>query len=174
MIIKELLLRNPLGILGQLEGNDPVKYSFGVVLAHSGVGKTAILLQLALSAMLQSRKVVHVSLDQSSDKVRLWYDELFERISKEYPSTQLAQALEETLLHRFIMTFKVEGFSVPKLEERLTDLIAQDIFHPRMMIIDGFVFSPSACDSLLEMKQLAAKLGVSVWFTIRTHRHETT
>ena len=42
--------------------------------------------------------------------------------------------------YRFIMTFKVEGFSAPKLEERLTDLMEQNIFKPHTVIIDGFKF----------------------------------
>jgi hypothetical protein len=168
----ELLLRNPLQILEQEDKNDLLKSSFGAILAHAGTGKTAILIQLALSAMLQGRNVVHISLDQSIDKVQLWYEELFEEISKEYKAFQINQALEDTQSHRFIMTFKVVGFSVPKLEERLTDLIAQNIFHPNMIIMDGFSFDPSAREFLLELKELALKLGVSVWFTVRTHRHE--
>jgi hypothetical protein len=167
MVKKELLLRNPLGVLGRIDGN-----AFGAVLAPAGAGKTAILIQLALSAMLQSRNVVHISLDQTIDKVRLWYEKLFEDISREYSSHQISQTLQETLSQRFIMTFKVEGFSVPKLEERLTDLIAQDIFHPQMLIIDGYEFGPSARDFLPDLKRLAAGLGVCVWFTMRTHRHE--
>ncbi len=174
MVRKELLLRNPLGILGQVDGSDPSQGPFGAVMAHTGVGKTAILIQLALSAMLQNRNVVHVSLDHSIEKVRLWYEELFEGISREYPSMQIHQAIEEALPHRFIMTFRVEGFSVPKLKERLTDLITQGIFHPQMLIIDGFSFGPSAREFLQDLKQLAVRLGVSVWFTMRTHRHEKT
>lgn len=170
MTRKELLLRNPLDNFTQ-EGRLQ-QCAFGAVLAPSGAGKTAILVQLALSAMLQSRNVVHVSLNQSIDKVQLWYDELFADLSRTYPSLETAQVLEESLPHRFIMTFKVEGFSVPKLEERLTDLVDQNIFRPRMLIIDGCEFGADARDFLLEVKQLAAKFEMSAWFTVRTHRHE--
>jgi hypothetical protein len=38
------------------------------------------------------------------------------------------------------MTFKVEGFSVPKLKERMTDLIEQNIFRPHTLIVDGVPF----------------------------------
>jgi hypothetical protein len=70
------------------------------------------------------------------------------------------------------MTFRVEGFSVPKLEERLTDLIEQDIFRPDAMIIDGVPFEAPIQQDLADLKHLAARLGMQVWFTIRTHRHE--
>jgi hypothetical protein len=173
MFKKELLLRNPLRMLGKGDEEILSEGMFGAVLANAGVGKTALLVQLALSAMLQSRNVLHISLDRSVEKVRLWYEELFQDISKEYPSPDIDQILDNALPHRFIMTFKVEGFSPAKLDERLMDLTAQDIFHPHMVIVDGFSFGPSARESLLELKRLANKYHVCVWLTVLTHRHET-
>jgi hypothetical protein len=70
------------------------------------------------------------------------------------------------------MTFKVEGFSVPKLEERLTDLIEQNIFKPHAMIIDGLPFDDAVNQDLSDLKNLANSQGMHVWFTVRTHRHE--
>ena len=72
------------------------------------------------------------------------------------------------------MTFKVEGFDAPKLRERLTDLIEQRIFVPDMLIIDGFPFDQPVREALTALKALAIELNVPIWFTGRTHRHETT
>ncbi len=79
---------------------------------------------------------------------------------------------EDLLPYRFIMTFKVDGFSVPKLEERLTDLKEQNIFSPQMVLIDGFHFNESARTSLSEFKRLAKNHSLHVWFAVKTHRHE--
>jgi hypothetical protein len=68
------------------------------------------------------------------------------------------------------MTFKVESFSVPILEERLTDLIEQGIFVPNMLLVDGFPFENEQRNSLEELKLLAEKLDFHVWFTLNTHR----
>jgi hypothetical protein len=70
------------------------------------------------------------------------------------------------------MTFRVEGFSVPKLEERLTGLIEQDIFKPHAIIIDGLPFDDAVNQDLADLKNLAGRQGMHVWFTVRTHRHE--
>jgi hypothetical protein len=70
------------------------------------------------------------------------------------------------------MTFRAEGFSVPKLEERMTDLVEQKIFMPRMLIVDGLSFDEPLRDALAGLKHFARLNGLSVWFTIRTHRHE--
>ncbi len=170
MLKKELLIRNPLRILGHGDEESLPEGALGAVLAGAGVGKTAIVVQLALSAMLQSKNVLHISLGDTVDKVRLWYEEMFEDLTKAYPGSLIKPALEETLPHRFIMTFKVVGFSVPKLEERLMDLIAQDIFHPNMIIVDGYSFNNADRNFLMELKVLAEKHKVSVWFTVRTEQ----
>ena len=85
---------------------------------------------------------------------------------------QIKQLWDSVLPHRFIMTFRVESFTVPKLEERLNDLTEQGIFKPEMMIIDGLHCDESLRPALVALKALAGKNGMHVWFTVHTHRHE--
>jgi hypothetical protein len=172
MLKNELILKNPLRRMGY-ESDDILKGGeFGAVMARAGVGKTAFLVQLALNSMLREKNVLHISLNDPVKKVSLWYKEVFSRIATQYAIHQSAQLWDTILPHRFIMTFKVEGFSVPKLEERLTDLIEQDIFRPHAMIIDGLPFGDAASRDLSDLKNLASHQGMHVWFTVRTHRHE--
>ncbi|MDX1708205.1 MAG: hypothetical protein R3274_06370, partial [Desulfobacterales bacterium] len=172
MLKNELILKNPLRRMG-FESDDILnKGEFGAVMARAGVGKTAFLVQLALHSMLREKKVLHISLNDPVKKVSLWYKEVFSRITAHYHIQQSNQLWELVLPHRFIMTFRVEGFSVPKLEERLTDLIEQDIFTPDAIIMDGVPFEDPIQEDLTGLKQLAARLNLRVWFTIRTHRHE--
>jgi hypothetical protein len=41
-----------------------------------------------------------------------------------------------------------------------------------MVLIDGFPFGEDARERLMALKLLAGRLGVHVWFTVHTHRHE--
>ncbi|MEA3429364.1 MAG: cytoplasmic protein, partial [Thermodesulfobacteriota bacterium] len=141
----------------------------GAVLARAGVGKTAFLVQIAIGALLQDKNVLHISLNTPVDKVSLWYKEVLGNLVKQGKTDR---PWESILPHRFIMTFKVEGFSVPKLEERLTDLIKQNIFSPDMVVIDGLPFDESTQESLPALKALAKKHSMHVWFAVRIHRHE--
>jgi hypothetical protein len=172
MLKNELILKNPLRRMGYESDDILNKGEFGAVMARAGVGKTAFLVQLALNSMLREKNVLHISLDDPVKKVSLWYKEVFSRITTHYHIQQSGQLWDMVLPRRFIMTFRVEGFSVPKLEERLTDLIEQDIFKPDAMIIDGVPFEAPIQQDLADLKRLAARLGMQVWFTIRTHRHE--
>ncbi|UCD30911.1 MAG: AAA family ATPase [Desulfobacterales bacterium] len=173
MLKKELDIQNPLKLMGFETEDIFPKGGFGAVLARAGVGKTALLVQLALSSLFQNKHVLHISLDDSVKKVALWYKEVFYHLTKSWDDKQANQLWETTLPHRFIMTFKVEGFSVPKLEERLTDLKEQDIFSPQVIFIDGFPFKDTVNEALSGLKKMAKNQSLQVWFTIRTHRHET-
>ncbi|MBC8199973.1 MAG: AAA family ATPase [Desulfobacteraceae bacterium] len=169
MTKKDVSLYNPLSFIGYETENIIPEGGFGAVLARAGVGKTAFLVQIAISALLQGKNVLHISLDNPVDKVSLWYKEVFSNLVKQCKTDRL---WENILPHRFIMTFKVEGFSVPKLEERLTDLTEQNIFFPDMVVIDGLPFDESTRNSLPDLKALAKKHSMHVWFAVRIHRHE--
>lgn len=172
MLIKDLLLRNPLRLV-DVEGEDILSIGgFGAVLARAGVGKTAFVVQIALNEMLRERNVLHISLEDPVTKVKLWYEEVFHLLAEQYDVKQIHHLWEQLQSHRFIMTFQVEGFTVPKLEERLTDLTSQSIFSPQMILIDGLPFEGEIREELTRLKTLAKTFGTRMWFTVRTHRHE--
>ncbi len=171
MVKSDLINRHPFGIKGGVP-DIIAGGQFGAVLSRAGVGKTALLVQLALNAMLRDQNVLHISMIDPVDKVTLWYEELFHHLSQRDGVEQGDISLESLLPHRFIMTFRIAGFSVPKLRERLMDLDEQNIFRPDMIIVDGLRFDESARNCLEEMKMLAGEQSLQVWFSVHTHRHE--
>jgi len=172
MLKKDLALRNPLRLLGNQNQDILPVGGFGAVLARAGVGKTALMVQLALETLLRGKNVLHVSLSDPVHKVSLWYQEVFQNLAQQYNAQQVNQLWESILSHRFIMTFKMEGFSVPKLKERMTDLGEQQIFSPDMIVIDGFPFAMDEAASLKQLKSFSKAHNLCVWFSVRTHRHE--
>ena len=173
MIKKEMIYRNPLVKLGYDNEDILPVGGFGAVLAHAGVGKTALLVQLALNMMLREHSVMHVSLNDAVSKVDLWYQEIFHDIADKFGIPEVNEYWDKIQPYRFIMTFKVEGFSAPKLEERLTDLMEQNIFKPHTLIVDGFKFDDAGRGQLVQLKDLARKYSMRIWFTVHTHRHES-
>lgn len=172
MLKNDLIFRNPLRLMGQDTEDTLPPGGFGALLARAGLGKTALLVQLALDSLIQDRNVLHVSLGDPVKKVCLWYEEVFRNIAAQYGIRQADRLWEEILRHRLIMTFNVDSFSVPKLEERLTDLREQNIFSPRIILIDGLAFDENMRASLNDLKTLAKDQAMSVWFTVRIHRHQ--
>lgn len=169
---KILELDNPLKMLGFKTDEIIAKGNFGAILARAGIGKTSIIVQLAIFAMTQGKKVLHISLDEPVNKVNVWYRETFNNLAEKNKIEQPAAALDAILPNRFIMTLQLDGFSIPRLEERLTDLSEQNIFKPETIIIDGFPFEDAERQTIEELKSFAEKNGINIWFTIKTHRHE--
>lgn len=172
MLKKNLMLLSPFRVMGYEDENIIPEGGLGAVAAQAGVGKTALLVQLALSAMLRDQKVLHISLQDPVNKVSLWYQELFNNIAQQAKVSDSAEAWEAILPNRFIMTFKVEGFNFPKLKERLTDLMVQNIFVPQIIIIDGMKFDDDMRETVLALQTMAKKHGMRLWFTVHVHRHE--
>lgn len=172
MFKKEINYRNPLVGLGYETEDILPDGGFGAVMAHAGVGKTALLVQMALNTMLREKNILHVSLHDAVGKVDVWYHELFQNIAHTFSDGEVKEYWEKIQPYRFIMIFKVENFSVAKLEERLTELMEQNIFKPHTMIIDGFKFDEIGRKPLAHLKELAAEHAIRIWFTVHAHRHE--
>jgi hypothetical protein len=172
MLENDTILENPLKVMGFKTNEMMPKGGCGAILARAGVGKTSFLVQLALNTMLRNENVLHISLEDHVSKISLWYQEVFSNLARQHSITDINSLWEAILPHRLIMTFKVDSFSVPRFEERLADLIEQKIFSPNVIFIDGLNFSTDLGEVLTDLKHIAKKLELNVWFTVRTHRHE--
>ncbi len=172
MLKNDLILRNPLRLIGGDGEKTIAEGEFGAILAKAGVGKTSFLVQLALDSLLRHKNVLHISLDQPVRKVCLWYEEVFHNIAEQYGIKNTGELWETILPHRFVMTFNVEGFTVGRLEERLNDLVEQGIFFPQMVMIDGLPFDESVREPLSELKLVAKEQGFPVWFAVKVRSDE--
>ena len=172
MTEKKTVPQNPLKLLG-LDSDDIFEDGgFGVVFARAGVGKTSFLVQLGLTAMLNEKKALHISLKDPVAKVNLWYKEVFRHAMNSYVENADQTLFETIASRRFIMTFKAEEFGGAKLEGRIAELADQNIFSPDVILIDGMSFDGDVTELLSGLKDLARQQAVPVWFTMQTHRSE--
>lgn len=166
---EDLIAGNPLRVLGLDRTAEEGNQSLGLVMARAGLGKTAILVQIALDSMIRGNKVLHVSTGESIEKTRDRYDDILALTLKDQSVEDLVGVGQK----RMIMTFRENVFSRAVLEERLKDLIHQDIFKPNCLIIDGYDFDGNGRQAMEELKQLMADLGISViWFSAVSHRDD--
>jgi len=144
----------------------------GAVLARAGVGKTAVLVQIAIENLLAGKNVLHVSLDQPVRKVCLWYEEVFGHIASRHEAAKGLDIWEAILPYRFIMTFALEGFNAYRLEERVADLSEQGIFHPQVLLVDGLDFNSMSREVLSGLALMVKEYRLRAWFAIRIHRED--
>lgn len=145
----------------------------GLVMARAGLGKTALLVQIALDSILLGNRVIHVSIGESIDKTRAWYDDIIRHILQEQSVSQPHELIDMVQRHRMIMTFKESAFNRPRLEERVNDLVMQDIFKPSCLVIDGFDFENADRETIEDIKEMADVMGLQIWFSAVCHREDT-
>ncbi|MCK9295419.1 MAG: hypothetical protein M0P70_10075 [Desulfobulbaceae bacterium] len=170
MLKEDLILKNPLRVLSPADQGKAAAPRMGLVMSRAGLGKTAILVQIALDSMLRGNKVLHVSIGQSLEKTKIWYDDIFQDIARACNLERAAEIQEELMSQRMIMTFNEESFGVAKLQERLKDLIDQKIFLPDCLLVDGFDCSISPEKVLGQMRELAKDMNINMWFSAVCHR----
>ena len=169
---EDLVSNNSLRALG-LEKEDVADgRRVGLIMARAGLGKTAILVQIAMDSMLRDNKVLHVAIGEGVDKTRTWYDDILGLMNRETQVENFQQVVDDVMKNRMIMTFKENSFDAAKLEERMEDLAQQGIFKADCLIVDGFDFSEanSAAD-LDELKGFMEKNDLKmIWFSAVSHR----
>jgi hypothetical protein len=160
-------------ILNSIVENKKNDGGFGAVIARAGVGKTSLLVQIALYSLFEKKSVLHVSLKEPINKVCLWYDEVSTRIERTLKQSNVSSDIWDTvLMHRMIMTFGENQFNTTTFRERLFDLTEQDIFYPQLIVVDGLMVDKENITVFEELKKLAKELSVFMWFSIRSHRHK--
>lgn len=169
MANNDSVVNNPLRALGLEEKAKSGLRSMGLVMSRAGLGKTAILVQFALDCMLLGNKVLHVSIGETVDKTRSWYDDILSLLT----DGETVESIPEVMQNRMIMTFKESSFSKAILEERLNDLVEQGIYKPECLIIDGYDFANSEREAVEEMRKFMEQNGLKmIWFSAVRHRQD--
>ncbi len=166
---EDFIAKNPLRIL--IPETGPKR--MGLVMARAGLGKTAILVQIALDSLLRGKRVLHVSIGHSIEKTRAWYYDIFRDIVAASTLEEAAGIQEDIHRNRLIMTFKEAGFSSAKFEERLHDLVSQNIFRPDCVVVDGIDFATMERDELEALRKVIEAQGLQAWFSGRCHRDDS-
>ena len=135
-------------------------------MARAGLGKTAILVQIAMDSMLRDNKVLHVAIGEDLEKTRTWYTDILALMDQEKKVENFQEVVGEIMKNRMIMTFKENSFDTAKLGERMEDLAQQGIFKADCLVIDGFDFT--AKDSAAALGGLKIFMETSdlkmIWF----------
>lgn len=166
---ESLVQQNPLRVLDTGRENNQM----GLVMARPGLGKTALLVQIALDAIFRGKRVIHVSIGETIDKTKKWYDGILQSILQDYSLSKPQELIDMVSHQRMIMTFKVAAFSRSRLEERLNDLVLQDIFRPNCLIVDGFDFVTAEREALEDMRNLMETMNMQAWFSANCRREDT-
>lgn len=136
-----------------------------VVAARQGVGKTAVLVGIALENLLRGRKVLHVSLEQAVEKSRRQYDEIFAGTARERGlenDWSLGLDLER---NRRIHNYLDNTFTVARMAETLESMRSICDFRPQVIVLDGYDFNRKGGGGLSAIRDLAGSAEAEIWMS---------
>ncbi|MCL2805757.1 MAG: hypothetical protein FWD26_07455 [Treponema sp.] len=171
MELSELIQRSPIRIFEQSINGGLKPGEIGVIASPNGVGKTSVLVQLALDKLLHGKKIIHVSftrfLGQHNNYVTLWYEDIFNEFIKpdEEDLENTAEIKNDLIKNRVLMNFSQDGVTKEQILRSLRAMIIEGGFKADSIIIDGYDFSRIDNASLTNVKNFAVELGVNVWYS---------
>jgi len=167
---KEINERSPLRVLEQSIRGGLGRGNVGVVVARHGVGKTAFLVGVALDDLMRGRKVLHVSLEKNLDKVRSFYDEIYNDLVHAQKLEDVWKVRLELERNRRIHCYEPGAFSVAKLRDALAFMREHGDFLPATIVVDGFEFAGATTAELQQFRAVAQEVDAELWMSAVTTR----
>ncbi|HUW40944.1 MAG TPA: hypothetical protein VMV90_08020 [Rectinemataceae bacterium] len=165
MLKEELIAKSPVRLLEKsIEGGLRVG-NIGVIASRKGIGKTSVLVQLALDKLLQGEKVIHVSFTAHTSYVISWYENIFGELAKRRNLEHLGDVKNDLVKNRVIMNFAQEGVSIEQILRSLKAMIVDGGFKAKTLIVDGFDFTRATRDQIDKVKAFAGEMGLEVWYS---------
>lgn len=163
---REVYEGNPFQALSGVLGGGLGSGAVGVIAARTGVGKSALLVHAALEALLRDEAVLHVTLKDTVEHVRAYYDEVFAAAARAGQVRDRAGAMVIAERHRMVHSYREREFTVAHLRGNLKMLAEVAQFTPKLVVVDGLE-AAAAASHFEALGELAREHGVAVWITLR-------
>jgi len=171
--MKEFISVSPLKVLDKSSRKGLGPGNLGVLIARAGAGKTACLIHIAFDNIFQQKKLVHVSLEESPDKIMSYYNVMYSDLLK---SLNVADDHEHRTCidkERMILAYLNRSFEIDRLRASLRNLKNELAFIPNALIVDGLDFENAEKTIFEDFKEIAEELEAEIWFSALSHRHIT-
>lgn len=162
-----LTARSPLRLLEKsLHAGGLGAGNLGLVLAGNGVGKTAVLVGIALDELLRDGFVLHVSIGEPVAHVRVFYDTVFEELAYTTQLDHPAQINADLDRKRRIRAYSPGVFTVAHLRDAVRVEIESGGHRPTLVVLEGLDLRHVAQDEFAALKKLATELGAEIWLSM--------
>ncbi|HIW36948.1 MAG TPA: hypothetical protein IAA30_08220 [Candidatus Treponema faecavium] len=163
MVAQELFDRSPVRLFDNLTGGLKAG-EIGLITAKKGLGKTSVLVQFGVDALLKDEQIVHVSFDQQSANVITWYTDIFDEIAKKRNVSNISDIKQELVRKRIILNFNQDTVSLNQIAATLRAL-AEGGIKAQFMTVDGMDFTRVSAQDLQTFIEFARSCGMQVWFS---------
>ena len=165
MVLNELVQRSPIRIFENSIHGGLKAGEIGIIASPSGVGKTSVLVQIALDKLFQGKKVIHVSFTQHTHYVLAWYEDIFDEFISKKNLENSIEIKNDLVKNRVLMNFNQDGVSGDQIVKSLRAMIVEGGFAAEAIIIDGLDFSRADHERIANVKALAKELNLAIWYS---------
>jgi len=165
MVKEELIQHSPVRILMNSINGGLKTGELGLIASPSGIGKTSVLVQIAMDKLLQDKKVIHISFTRHTNYVLAWYEDIFDEFIKKKNLEKEQEVKNNIEKNRVLIKFTQGGISSDQILRTLRALIKSGCFNAELIIIDGFDFSVAEEGHVAAIKSFASEMGVSCWYS---------
>jgi hypothetical protein len=167
----KVLERSPVRLFERATQGGLGRGNVGVVLSRPGVGKTAFLIGLALDALFHGRNVLHISTKEPVDRVRSFYDHLYQSVVQSLRLDRPHERLLALERNRHILVYNRKQFTLEKLGNSVGFLKDSTGFVPSFVIMDGTPrFGKTEQWEMDGVVRLAEEWDSEIWTSSLTHR----
>lgn len=165
MIKEELIKKSPVRILERGIAGGLKAGNIGVIASRKGIGKTSVLVQLALDKLMQGKKIIHVSFTTHTSYVISWYENIFAEVAKRKNLENLSLIHDDLMKNRVIMNFNQEGVSTEQILKSLRAMIVDGGFEADAVIADGFDFARTDPSQFSKVRAFASEMKLEFWYS---------
>ena len=178
MYRKEVNERSPMRVFENSIHGGLGRGNVGVVASGPGVGKTPLLVQIALDDLLRDRRVLHISFKHAVDHVRAYYGEIFHDLSTVCKLADPEAVRLDVERHRLIFSLASQPSAAPASQRGASASVAKVVevvafardvahFEPDVIIIDGLDLARGNEEALVTLREMAKARNAELWLSAR-------
>ncbi len=148
---------------------DVPESALSLFLARHGVGKSAVLINLALDQLIDGKQVLHFTTGMTSEKTHQYYKELFQEYSRHYSTYGKSW---DDIYHNFtVVSYMETANMIDDLENEMHTIVDNANLHPSLVILDGLEASEQTVHDLARIKAVAQEHHARFAAAMVIHRH---
>lgn len=164
MVKQDLINHSPVRLFEKISDGGLKSGQMGLITAKKGLGKTSVLVQFGLDALIQDKPLVHVSFDQHSSNVITWYENVLSEIGKKKNFGDTTELNESIVSNRIILNFNQENFTLPKVV-RTIKALKEGGTNISAIVIDGADFSKISKEDIASVADYVKSEKIVAWFS---------
>ena len=164
MVKQDLIDHSPVRFFEKITDGGLKAGKLGLITSKKGLGKTSVLVQFGIDALLHDKQLSHVSFDQHSPNVISWYDSILAEIGKKKNIGDMSEIKETIVRGRTILNFNQETVTLPKVVNTIKAL-GEGGIKVSSLIIDGADMTKIAAADVKAVADFIAEENISAWFS---------